>query len=62
MRESDFQTWNHKTVHEAQALKVFSLFGEWNDENSGTLGLKLLCYRCYESAWSEGTHRLLEAD
>jgi hypothetical protein len=46
----------------AECHKMFNLFGEWNDENSGDLGLKLLCHRCYESAWSEGTHRWLEAD
>jgi hypothetical protein len=45
-----------------ECQNAFELFGEWNDENSGKLGLKLFCHRCYESAWSEGTHRWLEED
>jgi hypothetical protein len=46
----------------AECQQAFNLFGQWNDENSANLGLKLLCHRCYESAWSEGTHRWLEED
>jgi hypothetical protein len=33
----------------AQCERVFQEEGEWNDQNSNRLKIKLLCHRCYES-------------
>lgn len=38
-----------------ECQKSFERFGEWRDANSGVLGLKLLCQRCYDSARSQAS-------
>src|SRR5262249_9447122 len=33
----------------AQCDQIYQERGEWNDDSSGELKIKLLCHRCYES-------------
>jgi len=39
----------------AECDKIFQTRGEWNDENSARLKIKLVCHRCYESLRKQET-------
>lgn len=39
----------------AQCDQIYQGQGEWNDNNSGELKIKLLCHRCYESLRAQAT-------